>query len=71
MAKKKADLVMDVKHLLKDLEDEVVEASLTGSFRIKDSTGGLVTLSKNTLKEIYHYNYVFGDKKRPFYELKR
>lgn len=56
--------------LFNHLKDEVVEASLSGSFRIKDSTGGLVTLSKNTLKEIYHYNYVFGDKKRPFYELK-
>ena len=57
--------------LFNHLKDEVVEASLSGSFRIKDSTGAFITLSKNTLKEIYHYNHVFGDKKRPFYELKR
>ena len=57
--------------LFNHLKDEVVEANMSGSFRIKDSTGAFVTLTKNTLKEIYHYNYVFGDKKRPFYELKR
>ena len=57
--------------LFNHLKDEVVEANLSGSFRIKDSTGAFVTLTKNTLKEIYHYNYVFGDKKRPFYEFKR
>lgn len=57
--------------LFNHLLDKVETPNMSGNYRLKDSTGGVITLTPKTLEAIYHYNHVVGDGNLPFYKMKR